>query len=339
MVVNSDTGLITWTPNSSQIGTQTIDVLVTDIQGAVSTQTYHLVVAINPINQAPTITSIPKLTADTNSQYQYQVIGTDPENSQITYALTTAPSGMVIDASTGLITWNNPTLGNTNIKITATDTSGGVAVQEYTLTGKDNHSPVINSTPTTQIVVGNTYRYDLNVSDIDGDKLTYQLDNASQILGISLDQNGRLTWKPNSSQLGNHQLNLTVTDVIGTTATQTYNLEILADNTAPVINLIRSTNIADIGETISFQVQATDNVGIKSTQLLINSQAVALDRNGVGTYKVTTDGIVTATAIVTDLNGNTSTANSTTNVIDPTDVDAPNIYVDCDSVQLKSEIL
>jgi RHS repeat-associated protein len=272
--------------------------------------------------------------------YKYQVVGIDPENSQITYTLITAPSGMVIDANTGLITWNNPTLGNTQIKITATDTSaslsagtsGAVAVQEYTLTGKQNHAPVINSTPTTQIVVGNTYRYDVKATDSDNDALTYTLDNASTTAGISIDKYGRINWKPTTTNIGIKPVTVTVTDSIGAIATQTYNLEILADNIAPTINLVRGTNIANIGETISFQVQATDNVGIKSTQLLINSQIIALDSNGVGTYTVTTAGIVTATAIVTDINGNISTKNSSVNVIDPTDVDAPNISLDLSGI-------
>jgi large repetitive protein len=321
MMVDANTGLITWTPNAVQIGSQIIDVLVTDtsaslsagIQGAVSTQTYNLVVGSTPINQAPTITSTPKFTADVNSPYQYQVVGTDPENNQITYALANAPTGMVIDASTGLITWSSPTLGTTQIAITATDPSGAVATQGYTLTGKQNHAPIINSTPVTQVILGNTYRYDVIATDSDNDALTYTLDTADLTAGVSIDKLGRITWKPTTTQIGVQPVTVTVTDVSGAAVAQTHNLQVLADNTAPVINLVSGTNIANIGETISFFVQATDNVGIKSTQLLINNQAVALDANGVGTYTVTVAGVVTAQAIVTDVNGNVSTANSTAN--------------------------
>jgi fibro-slime domain-containing protein/RHS repeat-associated protein len=331
MVVDNN-GLITWTPSSTQLGTQTIDVLVTDAQGAVSTQTYNLVVGSNPINQAPTITSTPKFTADISTKYQYQIVATDPENSRITYALTTAPTGMVIDANTGLITWDNPTLGNTNIQITATDINGAVAVQGYTLTGKQNHAPVINSTPPNRVTIGNTYRYDVKATDSDNDALTYSLDNSAKTAGVSIDNFGRITWKPTSTNIGIQPVTVTVTDTNGAAVTQTYNLEVQADNIAPTINLVRGTNIADIGETISFQVQATDNVGIKSKQLLIDNQAITLDSNGVGTYKVTTAGIVTATAIVTDVNGNTSTTSTTTNIIDPTDIEAPNIKLDLSGI-------
>jgi large repetitive protein len=155
---------------------------------------------------------MPGLTADTNTQYQYQVVGADPENGQLTYALTTAPAGMVIDARTGLITWASPTLGNTQIQITVTDAGGAVAAQGYTLTGKQNHAPVINSTPKTQVTIGNTYRYDVVATDADNDALTYALDNASLALGISIDKLGRINWKPTSTNIGNHQVTITVSD-------------------------------------------------------------------------------------------------------------------------------
>ena len=98
MVIN-DRGLIAWTPTTTQVGTQTIDILVTDTQGATSTQTYQLVVGTTPINQPPSITSQPLFTANVGAKYQYQVVANDPENSPITYTLKTAPSGMVMGAS------------------------------------------------------------------------------------------------------------------------------------------------------------------------------------------------------------------------------------------------
>jgi YD repeat-containing protein len=182
------------------------------------------------------------------------------------------------------------------------------------------------------VTIGNTYRYDVIAKDVDNDPLTYAIDNTSKLAGITIDKYGRITWNPTSTNVGVKPVTVTVTDAVGATVTQTYNLEVLADTTAPVIELLRSTNIADIGETISFQVNATDNVGIKSKQLLVNNQAIALDSNGVGIYQVTSLGVVTATAIATDVNGNSSNANTTVNVIDPTDVEAPTVKLDLSSI-------
>jgi large repetitive protein len=52
-----------------------------------------------------------------------------------------------------------------------------VATQGYTLTGKQNHAPAINSTPKTQVTIGNTYRYDVVATAVDNDPLTYAIDH------------------------------------------------------------------------------------------------------------------------------------------------------------------
>jgi Putative Ig domain len=234
---------------------------------------------------------------------------------------------MVIDGVTGLITWNSPVVGDAQVIVKAIDSLGLGVAQGYTLTTKQNHAPVINSTPQTRVVVGNSYRYDVVAQDADGDALTYSIDDVSKGLGLSIDSLGRISWKPSTTNVGSHAVTVQVRDALGAIGTQIFNLEVAADNVAPTINLIRGTNIANIGDTVSFQVQATDNVGISNRQLLINNQAITLDANGVGTYTVTAVGVVNVKAIVTDVNGNISSSNTTVNVIDPTDVEAPIVSV------------
>jgi YD repeat-containing protein len=162
---------------------------------------------------------------------------------------------------------------------------------------------------------------------VDGDALTYKIDQVSKGLGVSIDLNGRITWQPTNINVGAHPVTVTVTDVLGALTEQTYNLEVLADNTAPTINLVKGTNIANIGDTVSFQVQAIDNVGVINRQLLINSQAIDIDANGVGTYVVKTAGVLNVQAIVADVNGNVSNSSTTVSVTDPTDVEAPIVSV------------
>jgi RHS repeat-associated protein len=332
MVIDAN-GLITWTPTISQVGTQTIDILVTDSQGAVTKQTYNLVVGSTPINgssitnNAPRITSQPIFGADTAKRYEYQVVGNDPENGTLTYSLIAAPVGMVIDAVTGLISWDTPVIGNTQVVVKVTDGGGLASVQGYTLATKQNHVPVISSTPQTKVVVGNSYRYDVVAADIDGDALTYTLDSVSKGLGVSIDNLGRISWKPSAANVGIHPVTVQVKDTLGAVATQVFNLEVAADDPAPTIKLVRGSNFANIGDTVTFQVQATDNVGIRNRQLLVNNQAITLDSNGVGTYTMTAAGVVNVSAIVTDVNGNVSNSSTTVTVLDPTDVEAPIVSV------------
>jgi hypothetical protein len=105
-------------------------------------------------------------------------------------------------------------LGQTQIDIAVTDNLGGVATQSYTLTTRQNHAPVISSTPTTQITLGNTYRYDVVATDSDNDALTYTLDDASTALGLTIDKFGRMTWKPTNTNIGTHTITVSVSDTL-----------------------------------------------------------------------------------------------------------------------------
>jgi len=57
------------------------------------------------INKPPVITSIPITTAKVGVEYNYHVFATDPNGDSLTYSLLAYPNGMVINSSTGLITW------------------------------------------------------------------------------------------------------------------------------------------------------------------------------------------------------------------------------------------
>jgi len=92
-------------------------------------------VTANPIaNQAPTITTNPPTSATVGTQYQYDVNATDPDGDTLTYSLVTAPTGMTINSSTGLITWT-PTssqTGNNTVKVSVSDgKSNGTVFQEW----------------------------------------------------------------------------------------------------------------------------------------------------------------------------------------------------------------
>jgi hypothetical protein len=66
-----------------------------------------------------------------------------------------------IDPTNGLITWNSPIVGNAQVEVKVTDTGGLASIQGCTLATKQNHAPVINSTPATTVVMGNSHRYDV----------------------------------------------------------------------------------------------------------------------------------------------------------------------------------
>ncbi|BCL38132.1 putative Ig domain-containing protein [Nostoc sp. MS1] len=336
MVIDGKTGLIQWTATSNQTGSQQIEVIVRDAQGAASQQTYTLQVVTTAINHAPTITSTPSFFATVGGAepYKYQVQATDTDAGDIiTYKLLEAPTGMIINASSGLLNWANPVAGNYQVVVAAFDNQGLGVTQGYTLAAKVNSLPIIRSTaPRTDATPGVTYRYDIQANDPDGGTLTYTLDTESQKRGITVDSLGRLSWTPTANQVGTYPVIVTISDNAGGKVTQNFNLTVAADTTAPQINLIRSTNIANKGDEIFFQVKATDNIGIANLQLLIDNKPVLVDANGIARLTTTSLGTISAKAIATDLAGNNAQATTIVLILDPTDTEAPTVKLDLSTI-------
>ena len=83
-------GVITWTPNGTQLGSYTFQVQVNDARGGTATQSYPLSVVTTQSNQPPIITSTPVVSATANDVYAYNLTGSDPENDPLSWSLTTA---------------------------------------------------------------------------------------------------------------------------------------------------------------------------------------------------------------------------------------------------------
>ncbi len=68
--------------------------------------------------------------------YAYQVIAEDPDGDPLSYALVSAPSGMSVDARTGMISWNinEKSAGTHSVEVIAQDPGGLKTSQKYSLT-------------------------------------------------------------------------------------------------------------------------------------------------------------------------------------------------------------
>ena len=181
------------------------------------------------VNQTPTITSTSITTATVKELYVYNVNATDPDSGDtLTYSLTTNPSGMTIDSTTGLINWT-PTsaqIGNHNVTVEVSDGSLSDTQSFIIIVSKapiippspppiinppTNHAPTITSAPATLATVGVLYTYDVNATDPDGDTLTYSLTTSPDGMIIN-STTGVISWTPNSSQIGDNYVTVEVSD-------------------------------------------------------------------------------------------------------------------------------
>ncbi|WP_422925495.1 putative Ig domain-containing protein [Singulisphaera sp. PoT] len=329
MTIDPDTGLIRWTPIAAQVGAQQVSVKVTDGFGGEGIQSFTAqVVAVTP-DRTPAIISIPPLRAPVGADYTYQVRAVDPEGQAITYSLISPPTGMAIDATTGLIHWT-PTVaqaGAPTITVAADDPGGHRAYQRYTLLVRTNAPPVITEAPASAktAAAGGVYRYDVQARDPEGDALTYSIQDAPD--GMTIDGVGRIRWTTSAGDAGSHTFTVVVTDAQGASASQLVNFSLVPDTKAPIVKIVSGANPASIGNPVVVVVQATDDIGLANVTLTLDGERVAINADGQATLTFASGGVHNLVATGTDAAGNVGSATLTLRVIDPADTDGPVVTV------------
>lgn len=83
-------------------------------------------------NLPPVIIEDKKFSFD-GKRFSYQVKATDPDNDTLVYSLKTAPAGMTIEKTTGLIQWIVPQdfKGKADVAVVVSDGHGGEALQSF----------------------------------------------------------------------------------------------------------------------------------------------------------------------------------------------------------------
>ena len=229
--MNIDTqGLFSWVAPSDLIGAAvTFSIVVEDGRGGRAEQVITMPINASA-NTPPQITSEPQFTAAVGELYQYAVQATDADGDTLTVSLDVAPNGMSIDVN-GVVTWT-PAAAQAEqsfeVKVKVADARGAINYQTYQVYVNNaqtpNVPPRIVSSPTTPAIIDALYSYELQAQDLDGDALTYSLDQAP--VGMSIDVNGLLQWTPAIDQLGPHSIVIRVSDGRAYT-TQSYTLEVI----------------------------------------------------------------------------------------------------------------
>ncbi|MGJ5813634.1 putative Ig domain-containing protein [Paludibaculum fermentans] len=139
-VIHPGTGVLLWTPSDGQVGAHPLTIEVRDRIGAIAQQSWTLTISpgVN-LNSAPVFTSEALLTGRAGIPYLYDAQASDPEGGIVSFGLTLAPAGAIIDPGSGLISWTPQVsqVGAQNFTVRASDPQGTASTQSFTVTVTD----------------------------------------------------------------------------------------------------------------------------------------------------------------------------------------------------------
>ena len=216
MTIDPAGGMITWTPGESVPSSGLVTLKVSNDQTPPLSGSQLFTISVTPINDPPMITSIAPTSAIEHVQYSYLPTAIDPENNALAWSISGAPAGMIVNQSTGLITWTPGEGVSTSGPMTLMVADNGVppqsARQTFTISVTPvNDPPVITSTAPTTAMEGVTYSYKPSAVDPENGIVTWSL--ATSPMGMTIDPaTGTISWTPVKGVLTSGTITLVVTD-------------------------------------------------------------------------------------------------------------------------------
>lgn len=264
VALNSRTGEVSWTPMDDQVGDQIIKIKAYD---SVGFRLLYVDVSVTTrlIDTVPVITSDPLDNIQSGTQYRYRVLAMDEESDYLYYSLVDAPEDMTINSLTGQVSWfvEFGSSGTYTVSVNVTDDAGNITNQTYDLLVRNNSAPYISSTPTETTSAGREYTYQVVVTDLDNDVLSFSLVQAPNEMSIS--DSGLITWSPKS--LGRETIIMQVSD--GAAYSQQL-WDITVVNNVPEITSTPNF-VARKGSEYKYQIIAIDEDGDELTYVLQSS--------------------------------------------------------------------
>lgn len=212
--INSATGVISFTPNESQLG---IEVVLIWMIGSCGTQkdSELVVFEVKYKNRAPILDSIPDFVINQSDPFWYDVNATDPDGDPLTFGDTAAFFN--IDPDTGVISFTPGQIdvGIHNIIIWVKDPLDLMDWQgvEFNITDVNDPPNIDPPIGAQTAIINETYFYDVNATDVDVKPEWFNLtfyDN-STFFNIS-PTTGIIEFFVNETYNGTYAINISVTD-------------------------------------------------------------------------------------------------------------------------------
>ncbi len=232
-------------------------------------------------NSAPTVSAISNQSNAEGDSVSLQVSASDPELQTLTFSAAGLPSGLSINASTGLISGTidyaaaETSNGSYSSSVSATDAYGLSDTKSFTWTvSNTNRVPILNAINDQWNAEGAAVSLQVSASDPDGNTLTYSAANLPA--GLSIDPatgliSGTIGFDAAETNGGIYTSSVTATDG-SASDTKTFTWTVTDTNRAPTLSAIADRADAE-GDVVSLQTSASDPDGDPLTYSAANLPA------------------------------------------------------------------
>ncbi len=217
------------------------------------------------------------------------------KNNRCTTTISVIDSGNAVSGQEKTVTWPSagplPSVANVAdgtycMEVCATMRNGNknysACNSRYVIIRNNNAAPrITTNVPSGRTIYADgTFRYDVNASDADGDKLTFSLTRAPRFLSIN-SYTGLISTNGNAKSLGSHTVEVRVTDGFGGSDVQKFTIQVIARPTPPPTSSSSSSATSSVtssaqsttSQTTSQTSSSTSSDGIDPDDVKINFTA------------------------------------------------------------------
>jgi RHS repeat-associated protein len=279
--MNATTGLLTWTPAAS-LANQTVTVRIgardpSGLQVSADIQVRVLAMVTSGTNHPPEITSRASSNPTVGVPFTYQLTARDSDFDPLRFGAPLLPGGATFNIATGQLSWTPSAPGPHDFIFSVSDPYGYVVTQALTLVVQlpvVNLPPQITSAPPAQGFAYRPFSYDVDAFEPESEPVQFSLVSGPQ--GMSIDAStGLISWLPTRG--GVYSAQVSVRDPDGATATQSFDIEVWADDEAPLLVINASPRYPKLNQPVRITVDAQDTGPVPVIEVLLDGVPVTLD--------------------------------------------------------------
>ena len=263
---NALTGSFSWTPSYTQSGSYSVTFTAT--AGALKDDEMMTITVVN-VNAAPVLAAVGNKSINEGAALTFTLTASDIDGDAISYSMTPTPTGVTLNAASGLFSWTPNYAQSGSYTVTFTATAGVLEDDEMitvTVVNVDG-PPVLATIDDKTTDEGTPLTFTLTASDIDGDAISYSMTPTPT--GVTLNAaSGLFSWTPDYDMAGSYTVTFTAT-AGALRDDEMITITVSNVNRPPVMSAIPDQSTFETMP-ISFTVSATDPDGEALTYTAAN---------------------------------------------------------------------